>query len=121
MNPHRRLTIWILAGLVAGAVLGEALYRAYAGAVPAGWITGLSLLGNTVFMGLLKMILVPLVLSSGAGAKSRQAIGTGVVGGMIGATVLAVFLVPVFFVLVRRFFPGHARHASETPQGADHV
>ena len=64
MNPHRRLTIWILAGLVAGAVLGEALYRAYAGAVPAGWITGLSLLGNTVFMGLLKMILVPLVLSS---------------------------------------------------------
>jgi len=64
---------------------------------------------------------MPLVLSSGAGAKSRQAIGTGVVGGMVGATVLAVFLVPVFFVLVRRFFPGHARHASETPQGADHV
>ena len=53
---------------------------------------------------------MPLVISSGAGAKSRQAIGTGVAGGMVGATVLAVFLVPVFFVLVRRFFPGHARH-----------
>ena len=64
---------------------------------------------------------MPLVLSSGAGAKSRQAIGTGVVGGMIGATVLAVFLVPVFFVLVRRFFPGHTRHGSAPTQGGDHV
>jgi multidrug efflux pump len=49
---------------------------------------------------------LPLALSTGAGAKGRQAIGTGVIGGMIGATVLAVFLVPVFFVVVRRFFPG---------------
>jgi multidrug efflux pump len=48
---------------------------------------------------------LPLAISSGAGAKSRHAIGTGVMGGMIGATVLAVFLVPVFFVVVRRFFP----------------
>ena len=62
---------------------------------------------------------MPLVLSSGAGAKSRQAIGTGVVGGMIGATVLAVFLVPVFFVVVRRIFPGRpAPHEQES--GADH-
>ena len=53
---------------------------------------------------------MPLAISSGAGAKSRQAIGTGVMGGMLGATLLAVFLVPVFFVVVRRFFPGHARH-----------
>ncbi|MBI4740720.1 MAG: efflux RND transporter permease subunit [Betaproteobacteria bacterium] len=53
---------------------------------------------------------LPLAISSGAGAQSRHAIGTGVMGGMIGATVLAVFLVPVFFVVVRRFFPGHARH-----------
>ncbi len=53
---------------------------------------------------------LPLAVSSGAGAQSRHAIGTGVMGGMIGATVLAVFLVPVFFVVVRRFFPGHARH-----------
>jgi multidrug efflux pump len=52
---------------------------------------------------------LPLTLSTGAGAQSRLAIGTGVMGGMIAATVLAVFLVPVFFVVVRRFFPGHAR------------
>ncbi|GAA5786515.1 multidrug efflux RND transporter permease subunit [Chitiniphilus shinanonensis] len=48
---------------------------------------------------------MPLAISSGAGAASRHALGTGVVGGMIAATVLAVFLVPVFFVVVRRFFP----------------
>jgi len=49
---------------------------------------------------------LPLAISTGAGAQSRHAIGTGVMGGMIGATVLAVFLVPVFFVVVRRIFPG---------------
>ncbi len=64
MSEHRRLTLAILGGLVVGAVLGESLYRAYAGAVPDGWITPLSLVGNTVFMGLLKMVLIPLVMSS---------------------------------------------------------
>ena len=52
---------------------------------------------------------LPLALSTGAGANGRHAIGTGVIGGMITATVLAVFLVPVFFVVIRRIFPGHAR------------
>ena len=63
---------------------------------------------------------LPLAISSGAGAKSRQAIGTGVMGGMLGATLLAVFLVPVFFVVVRRYFPGHARHVSSS-EGENHV
>jgi multidrug efflux pump len=53
---------------------------------------------------------LPLAVSTGAGANSRIAIGTGVIGGMFTATVLAVFLVPVFFVVVRRFFPGGVRH-----------
>jgi multidrug efflux pump len=53
----------------------------------------------------------PLTFAVGAGAQSRHAIGTGVMGGMIAATVLAVFLVPVFFVVVRHYFPGHARKA----------
>ncbi|WP_372741611.1 efflux RND transporter permease subunit [Neptunomonas sp.] len=44
----------------------------------------------------------PLVISSGAGAASRQAIGTGVMGGMIAATVLAIFFVPLFYVLVMK-------------------
>jgi multidrug efflux pump len=48
---------------------------------------------------------LPLVVASGAGAASQRAIGTGVMSGMIAATLLAVFFVPVFFVVVRRFFP----------------
>jgi multidrug efflux pump len=45
---------------------------------------------------------LPLAISTGAGANSRHAIGTGVIGGMLGATVLGVMLVPVFYVVVRR-------------------
>jgi multidrug efflux pump len=52
---------------------------------------------------------LPLVVSSGAGSASQRAIGTGVMGGMITATVLAVFFVPVFFVVVRRVFKGSER------------
>jgi len=51
---------------------------------------------------------LPLAISTGAGANGRHAIGTGVMGGMITATVLAVYLIPVFFVVVRRIFPGKA-------------
>lgn len=47
---------------------------------------------------------VPLVISSGAGSAAQNAIGTGVLGGVIMATVLAIFLVPMFFVLIGRFF-----------------
>ncbi|MEN2468419.1 efflux RND transporter permease subunit [Burkholderia sp. GS2Y] len=43
---------------------------------------------------------VPLVIASGASAETQHAIGTGVLGGMVAATVLAVFFVPVFFVFV---------------------
>ena len=49
--------------------------------------------------------ILPLVTSSGAGSGSQNALGTGVMGGMISATVLAIFLVPVFFVVMRRRFP----------------
>jgi multidrug efflux pump len=46
----------------------------------------------------------PLAIASGAGSASRVAIGTAVVGGMVTATVLAVFFVPVFFVVVLQLF-----------------
>ena len=45
---------------------------------------------------------LPLAVSTGAGANSRHAIGTGVMGGMFGATALGVLFVPIFFVVVRR-------------------
>ncbi len=44
----------------------------------------------------------PLALSTGAGANSRHAIGTGVMGGMLGATLLGLLFVPIFYVVVRR-------------------
>ncbi|WP_136487243.1 efflux RND transporter permease subunit [Vibrio sp. H11] len=47
---------------------------------------------------------LPLALSTGAGAASRNAIGWGVVGGMLAATILAIFFVPVFFVMVMKLF-----------------
>ena len=48
---------------------------------------------------------LPMATSSGAGSSSQHAVGTGVMGGMISATVLAIFFVPLFFMLVRRRFP----------------
>lgn len=47
---------------------------------------------------------LPLAISSGAGANARHAVGTGVVGGMLSATVLALFFIPLFFVFVMRAF-----------------
>lgn len=52
---------------------------------------------------------LPLALSTGAGAVSRQAIGTGVIGGMLGGTILAIFFVPLLFYIVRRTFPPKVR------------
>ena len=61
---------------------------------------------------------VPLVIASGASAKSQQALGTGVLGGMITATVLAIFWVPVFFVVVMRIFGRRKSAASEQGKAA---
>ena len=52
---------------------------------------------------------LPMVLSSGAGSSSQRVLGTGVVGGMISSVVLSLLFVPVFFVVVRRFFKGSER------------
>ena len=65
---------------------------------------------------------LPLAVSTGAGSASRHDIGTGVAGGMITGTVLAVFLVPVFFVVIRRIFksqkPSHTMLAPK-PAGLE--
>jgi multidrug efflux pump len=52
----------------------------------------------------------PLAVSSGAGAASQNDIGTGVIGGMISATIFAIFFVPLFFVLVRGFVARRKTH-----------
>jgi multidrug efflux pump subunit AcrB len=70
---------------------------------------------------------LPLAFSSGAGAAARQSIGTGVLGGMLAATFLAVFLVPLFFKLVNdwhfRSTPDDYKYMSKPAhgEGAHHV
>ncbi|WP_044529535.1 efflux RND transporter permease subunit [Herbaspirillum sp. B65] len=57
---------------------------------------------------------VPLMLASGASAETQRAIGTGVFGGMVSATLLAVLFVPVFFVVVLGLRQGHRAAAPST-------
>ena len=65
---------------------------------------------------------LPLALSSGAGAASRHSIGTGVIGGMLAATFIAVLFIPLFFVLddraparaLRRWFRARAAGPAES-------
>jgi hydrophobe/amphiphile efflux-1 (HAE1) family protein len=57
---------------------------------------------------------LPLALSSGAGSGSRRAIGVGVLGGVSAATLLGVVFVPLFFVIVRRWFSRPAPQAAES-------
>ncbi|MGY2095224.1 efflux RND transporter permease subunit [Pseudomonas simiae] len=61
---------------------------------------------------------LPLALSTGAGSAGRQAIGTGVLGGMFSATVLGIFFVPLFFVLIRGRF-GRVRSANQSAPTGD--
>ena len=55
---------------------------------------------------------VPLAISTGAGAFSRRSIGTGVIGGMVAATCIAVFFIPLFY----RLFSGRAGAAAGSPR-----
>ena len=55
--------------------------------------------------------MVPLFLASGAGAASRRAVGTGVMGGMIAATLFGIFFIPVFYIAVRRWLTRKQPHA----------
>ncbi|TPG54047.1 efflux RND transporter permease subunit [Sphingomonas glacialis] len=60
---------------------------------------------------------LPLAISTGAGANSRVAIGTAVIGGMLTATILAIFYIPLFFVMIRRGARGLSKklHHDKTP------
>jgi len=67
---------------------------------------------------------IPLAIGTGAGAGGRNAIGTAVLGGMVASTVLGIFMVPVFFLLIRSWFRSRSRHdeapaqASAAPESA---
>jgi HAE1 family hydrophobic/amphiphilic exporter-1/multidrug efflux pump len=64
---------------------------------------------------------LPLALSKGAGAGGQNAIGWAVVGGMLSATVLAVFFVPVFFTVVKRLFREHKNHEAADDTATPHA
>jgi multidrug efflux pump len=85
----------------------EAAYHRGASLVDAA-VTGARLRLRPILMTSLAFIagVMPLAVSTGAGANSRVSIGTGIVGGTLTGTVIAVFFVPVFFVIVRRLVRG---------------
>ncbi|WP_336966830.1 efflux RND transporter permease subunit, partial [Sphingobium aquiterrae] len=60
-----------------------------------------------------------LAISAGAGAGGQNAIGRSVVGGMLTATVLAIFFVPMFFLVVKKLFRQDAPRAPEPSGGKD--
>ncbi len=68
---------------------------------------------------------LPLVIATGAGAASRNSIGTGVFGGMLAATFLAIFFVPLFFVIIGKIKPKHSntnntdKHLSHKPESIE--
>jgi len=61
---------------------------------------------------------LPLVISSGAGAAGRRAIGTGVMGGMITATGLGLFFIPLFFVVIRTYLDKRTERRGPKPTGS---
>ena len=62
---------------------------------------------------------LPLAISNGAGSASQHAIGTGVIGGMLTATFLAIFFIPMFFVVIRAKFAGESEDADEAARLAE--
>jgi multidrug efflux pump len=66
---------------------------------------------------------VPLAIATGASANSRHSIGTGVIGGMLGATAIAIFFVPMFFLVLEKLGAGRSgdtpAKAGEGEQGGD--
>jgi multidrug efflux pump len=60
--------------------------------------------------------MIPLFFASGAGSASRRAVGTGVMGGMLAATLLGIFFIPVFYIAVRRWLTRKA----PVPAGGEH-
>jgi len=61
---------------------------------------------------------MPLAIANGAGQASQHAIGTGVIGGMVSATILGIFFVPVFFVLVHQLFDRRRRQPAPEAEAA---
>ena len=64
---------------------------------------------------------LPLVISSGAGSGGRHSLGTGVFGGTLASTLLGIFFVPLFYVIVRSLMPGKPKAAVKTANETETV
>ena len=90
----------VLAGLVAGIAVGILL--AWRDAPLALQVADIVEPFGKLWLNALQMTVVPLVLSTGAGAEMRRAMGVAVFSGMLGVTFFGLLLTPVFYLLVRR-------------------
>ena len=61
--------------------------------------------------------MVPLFIATGAGSASRRAVGTGVMGGMISATLLGIFFTPIFYLAIRKWLTKKKPHGAEPTEG----
>jgi len=59
---------------------------------------------------------LPLAVATGAGAGAQNAIGTGVMGGMVTATILVVIFAPLFYVLIEKIFGKHKPETGQTKE-----
>jgi HAE1 family hydrophobic/amphiphilic exporter-1 len=64
---------------------------------------------------------LPLMFASGAGAASRQSIGTAVFGGMLAATILSLLFVPVFYAVIERIREGRTSEEQSPPLPEEHI
>ena len=64
------------------------------------------------------MGVLPLVFATGAGSTARRSLGTGVAGGTVASMVLGMFFVPLFYLLVRRLFPGRTPAEATAPEAS---
>src|SRR6185437_422830 len=97
------VTVLGLAAKNAILIVEFALYKHEEGLTPsAAAVEGARLRFRPILMTSLAFIfgVLPLAISTGAGASARHSVGTGVMGGMIAATFLAIFFVPMFFKLI---------------------
>ncbi|MGF1687118.1 efflux RND transporter permease subunit [Photobacterium japonica] len=93
---------------------GEDLYHA---AIHAAKIRLRPILMTSLAFG---MGVVPLAISNGAGSGAQNAVGTGVVGGVLTATFLGIFFIPLFFVVVTRVFHGNDPEPANKPANVEH-
>jgi multidrug efflux pump len=63
--------------------------------------------------------MVPLLIATGAGSASRRALGTGVMGGMLSATLLGIFFTPLFYIAIRKWLTNKKPHGAVTSPAGD--